>query len=197
MDKDKLNAIKQKKKAVEPKFIRQDNYKKKRLGTEWRKPRGWDSKQRKRMQNQVIVQPGYGTPDALRGHDKFGKKIVLVASLKDVKLLNTKEHSAIVSAKMGIRKKIDVLNELIKNKISVINIKKPEEFIVNKKKQAADKKSKKDEKKTEKTEKKEEKKAQAKKESKDKDSIEDKLSDEEKKKLEKKEIDKLLIQKSV
>jgi large subunit ribosomal protein L32e len=195
MDKDKLNAFKQKKKAVEPKFLRQDHYKKKRLGKVWRKPRGWDSKQRKRMQNQVIVQPGYGTPDELRGHDKFGKKIVIVTSLKDVKTLNHKEHSAIVSGKLGIRKKLEVLSELIKNKISIINIKKPEEYISNKKKQAEEKKHKKEEKKTDK---KEDQKTQAKqvKESKDKDSIEDKLSDEEKKKLEKKEIDKLLIKKS-
>jgi large subunit ribosomal protein L32e len=171
------------KKAKNPKFLRQDSYKKKKLSKSWRKARGWDSKQRKRMQRQAIVEPGYGSPKALRGLHKTGLSIVHVKSAADIKGLNPKEQGVILSRKLGLRKRIGILKELIKNKFTLLNIKNPDSYLKNKEEYLESRKQKG-------VEKHEEKKEVVAKES-----IEDKLSDEEKKKLEKKEIDRLLTKK--
>ncbi|MEM3373843.1 MAG: eL32 family ribosomal protein [Candidatus Woesearchaeota archaeon] len=184
MDK-KLLDFKNKKKSKNPKFIRQDAYKKKRITLGWRKPRGWDSKQRKRMQRQAIVEPGYGSPKELRGVHKSGLKIVYVSNLEDIKKINPKEEGVILS-KVGLKKKLMLIEELIKNNITILNIKEPQKYLELKKKQLEDKKKKSEEKK--------EKTKETKPESK-KESIEEKLSDEERKKLEKEEIDRLLTKK--
>ncbi len=183
----KLLDFKKRKKAKNPKFLRQDSYKKKRLSKVWRKPRGWDSKQRKRMQRQAIVEPGYGSPRVLRGIHKSGLSIVVVKNIKDIKNINPKENGAIISGKMGLKKKLILIEELIKNKVTILNIKNPEEYMQEKKKLRETRKGKQEGKKE---------KIEQKKQSEKKDeSIEDKLSEEEKKKLEKKEIDKLLTKK--
>ena len=188
MNKEKLLEFKNKKKAKNPKFLRQDSYKKKRLSKVWRKSRGWDSKQRKRMQRQAIVEPGYGSPKSLRGVHKSGLLIVKVVSLSDVKKINPKTQGAVVSGKIGLKRKLTIIEELLKHKITIFNIKNAEAYLKSKKEDISKKKEKKEERSKE-----EEKKETQKKE--EKESIEEKVSDEEKKKLEKQEIDKLLTKK--
>lgn len=182
MDK-KLLEFKNKKKAKNPKFVRQDYYKKKRLNPKWRKPRGWDSKQRKRMQRQVIVEPGYGSPKILKGFHKSGLRIVMVLNIEDLKKINPKEEGVVIG-KIGLRKKLILIQELIKNNIKILNIKDPEKYIEKKIKDLELKKKISKEKKEKETIVKERK-----------ETIEEKISEEEKKKIEKEEIDRLLTKK--
>jgi len=175
-----LLKYKKEKKQKNPKFVRQDHHKKKRLDKIWRKPRGGDSKKRLRKQNRVIVAPGYGTPRELRDKDPSGQTIIRVDSLKDLDKVNAK-HTVIVSSKLGFKKKVQILKELMKNKVKILNFPNPEDYIKNKQKQLQSRKKVKV--------KKEEKPEQEKK------SIEDKLSEEDKKKIEKQEIDRLLTKK--
>jgi large subunit ribosomal protein L32e len=177
-------AEKEIKRKKNPKFLRQDSYKKKRLGKSWRKPRGWDSKLRKRMQRQVIVQPGYGSPASIKGFHISGLEIIHVKTIDDVKRMNPKVHGAIISGKLGTRKRLEIMTELVKSKITILNINKPEEYIKSKQDMIEARKKEKQVRKEE-----------PKKEEPKKKSIEDALSEEEKKKLEKKEIDKLLTKK--
>jgi large subunit ribosomal protein L32e len=187
MNKEKLLKFKNNKKAKNPRFIRQDNYKKKKLIQAWRKPRGWDSKQRKRMQGQAIVQPGYGSPKSLKGVHKSGLIIVAVKTLEEIKKINPKEQGIIIAGKLGLKRKLLLIKEAIKANIKLINIKNPEAYVKAKEEMLEKNKQKKEEKESKVKEK------ETKKE--EKESIEDKLSDEEKKKLEKKEIDRLLTKK--
>jgi ribosomal protein L32E len=55
-----MELLKQKneKKSKNPKFIRQDAYKRKRIAPVWRKPRGKDNKIGQRMQAREIRNPG-------------------------------------------------------------------------------------------------------------------------------------------
>lgn len=187
MDNKKLLDFKTKKKAGNPKFRRQDDYKKKRLkASSWRKPRGWDSKLRKRMQAQPVVDAGYGSPKELRGMHKSGLWIIVIKTVEDLKSLDPKKHGIVVSGKLGDKKKLVLLKEAAKAKFRVLNIKDPESYVKAKESLIAKKK-----------ETKEVKEDKAKKEAKpsDSESIEDKLSEEDKKKLEKKEIDRLLTKK--
>ncbi len=183
-----LVDTKKEKRKKNPNFIRQDANKKKRLSKKWRKPRGEHSKQRNRIRNQPLVGPGYGTPKELRGKHFSGLDIIYLASIVQVEQINPKTQGVIVSGKIGLRKRIPILKELVKKKITILNIPNPEEFINIKEEEL--KKTKKQTKKTD-----EKKKTEKKEKLKEEKSIEDKLSDEEKKKIEKKEIDKLLTKK--
>lgn len=180
-----LLKYKQAKKKKNPEFIRQDIHKKKRLESKWRKPRGCDSKKRLMKNNRYIVKPGYGTPSQLKGLDKDGKLIVTVSTIEEAKKHNAKNVVLIISGKIGMRLRINLIEELIKQSYQIQNIKNPKKFVEDFKKSIADKK-----KKLEKMQK-VDKKTDDKKDQ----SIEDKISLEDKKKVEKKEIDKLLTKK--
>ncbi len=184
---DTLQEIKQKKKKFMPSFTRQDAHKKKKLSSSWRKPRGIDSKKRLMKNNRVIVKPGYGTPSKLRNKDSQGREIVVVSSLKDLGLLDPKNHSIVVSKRIGLKNKLAIFEEILKKGFHVHNISNVEKYIsdkkagleeIKKKKQEKQKKHKKKEEKEEKQE-----------------SIEDKIADDDKKKIDKKEIDRLLTKK--
>lgn len=189
MSKENLLKHKQRKKSSKPNFIRQDAHKKKRLAKIWRKPRGCDSKKRLRMQNRVIVSPGYGTPVKVKGLTITGYEIIHVSSIADVSKIDPDKHVAIVSGKLGFKKKKHIIHNLIKNKIEILNIKNPQEYIKKREDLMKVKKDKKEEKDKKESEKKKDVKE-------DKKSIEDTVSEEDKKKVEKKEIDKLLTKRN-
>ena len=189
MSKEKLLKHKQKTKSSKPKFIRQDIHKKKRLAKVWRKPRGCDSKKRLRMQNRVIVSPGYGSPVEVRGLTINGFEIIHVSSITDVSKLNPDKHVVIISGKLGFKKKKHIIQVLIKNKIEILNIKNPQDYVKKREDLMKVKKDKKSEKDKKESEKKKEVKE-------DKKSIEDTVTEEDKKKVEKQEIDKLLTKRT-
>ena len=172
------------------KFNRQDIHKKKRLANTWRKPRGIDSKIRIMMINRVIPKPGYGNARSQRGKYR-GMEVVVVNSLAQVKELDPKKHTAVVSGKLGLKKKLPIMKELIKHKISIHNFADHEKYISEKEGMLQEKKKLK----KEAEKKKEEKKEKAGKKDNIDDKVKEDVSEEEKKKTEKKEIDKLLTQK--
>jgi large subunit ribosomal protein L32e len=184
---EKVLEIKKLQKKKLPDFVRGGAYNKARLDKIWRKPRGTSSKKRERLHGNVVVDAGYGTIRELRGKHSSGLEMVNVSSLEEIKNINPKKQGVIVSGKIGLKRRIVILTELIKHKIKVLNISNPEEFLKSKQEKRGIKKQVKEE---NAKEKKTEKKEKAKEES-----IEDKISDEEKKKQEKKEIDRLLTKK--
>jgi large subunit ribosomal protein L32e len=183
---EELIKVKKEKKARNPKFIRQDIHKKKKLDPIWRKPRGIDSKKRLMKNNRVIVKPGFGTPSILRGKDKEGLNLVKVDKISQLKELDPKKDAIVVSRKLGYNKKKDLIQELLKQNFVIHNLRDPKSYMDKRdnelklRKEKAQKRKKVEEKKKEESK---------------KESIEDKLSDEEKKKIEKKEIDRLLTKK--
>lgn len=184
-----LLKVKKEKKSNNPKFIRQDIHKKKRLHSVWRKARGCDSKKRLAKNNRIRVKPGYGTPNKIRDLDMNGREIVLINKIEDISSIDPKNQIVILSKKTGLKNKLIMIAELIKKKIEIYNLKDPEKYIEEQNSKRLAKKKVKKEVVSEKKLKKQEKTTET------KQSIEDKLSDEEKKKLEKKEIDKLLTKK--
>lgn len=182
-------------KKKKPSFIRKDIYKKARIGKSWRKPRGLDNKQRlcKRGPAKKISN-GYRAPKEIRTFHKSGLMPVVVSNLAQLKSL-TKQQGAILSAKMGNKKRLELINEAKKSNIALLNLdidkafekiqaemKERQELRKKEKAQEIEKEKKKsiDEK---------AKKAETKKET---NKEEPQLSDEEKKKLEKEDKDKLL-----
>ncbi|RJQ17564.1 hypothetical protein C4573_01140 [Candidatus Woesearchaeota archaeon] len=176
------------KKAIKkrnPVFIRQDAHKRKSLAKKWIRPKGIQSKMRLHLRSyRRVVKPGYGTPAALRGLNKEGKKEYLISSVKDLEHIPA-GSSIVFSGNLGARKKLILIDLAKKKNFLFVNV-NPETFALQVKKKQDEKKAIKkkiSEKKSleQKIKKKEEKPAE--------------LTDEERKKKEKEEKDKVLTQK--
>ena len=167
-----------------PTFVRQDIHKRKGLEFKWRKPSGIDSKMRLGMSgHRKKPSAGYGSPKATRGLLKGGLKGVVVSSVADIAHLDREKQGVIISATVGKRNKVVIVNACLTKKIKIINMRDPEGFIKSvddwlaSKKKSAPKKEKKQ------------------KEEKKEDLAEKVLTEEDKKVGEKKEKDKLLTKK--
>ena len=117
-----------------------------------------------------------------------GLEQININNVSELKSINPKKQGIIVSGKIGQKRRLEILKKAIEMKLTIFNITDPANFVKDKEKQLADKKKKQED---------QDKKSKSKEKAKDeaKTSIEDTLTDEEKKKVEKKEIDKLLTKK--
>lgn len=172
------------------KFTAQDSHKKKRIKKRWRRPRGLHSKMRLSLRGyRKTVKLGYGNPRKKR-HMRKGLRNVLVFNKNDLE--NIDKDAGITIANVGRKKKKEIVEEAVKKKITIFNVKDPQEFLkeveemMKKKKQEKEKKE--EEKKKVKKEKKEELAEKIKKEEEKKEG----KTEEEIKEEEKKEKDKLL-----
>jgi len=160
-------ALRREQKSRKPDFIRQRYHTKVRLEKKWRKPRNKQAKLRQgKRGHRAKVKPGYCSPRAVRGFDRSGLKPVIVANVNE--LLGIKKgEGAIISSKVGNKKRLSLAEQAIKNNIQVINIKDLNKFVEKikkefeqrtaKKKEVEEKKKKEKKKEVKKTEKKEEK----------------------------------------
>ncbi len=198
-------------KAKKPRFLRQDGHKKVRLGKKWRKPKGLQNKMRLHKRGyRRSVSAGYKSPRKSRGLDRSGLKIVYVHSAGDLKNI-TPEHGIVISAGVGIKKRLEIIKQATSMKITIINIKDTAAYVkdaeerIRKKKEEKEKlrkdKKKKEEKQKKEAEEKEKKeKEKEEKEAREKKSI-DRIAEEEEKKTEtkketeKKEKDRILTKK--
>ena len=165
MDKLKLRSEMKKKK---PNFVRQDP-KLKKFDDKWRRPRGLQSKLRKNQAGHIKTpSPGYRSPIEVRGLDPKGLKPKLIHTLQDLESVN-KDESAIISSKVGLRKKLTLLAKAKELKLNISNVPNIEEFIkkskenLAKRKEVSNKKQQEKQKARKETEKSEEKKAPEKK----------------------------------
>ncbi|MFO8016404.1 MAG: eL32 family ribosomal protein [Candidatus Woesearchaeota archaeon] len=191
-------AMEKRKKAKsrKPDFVRQSIHKKIGIEERWRKPKGLHSKMRLgRKGHSRKVKPGYGSPAQVKGKSREGLDMVLVSNPQQLKGIDTSKQGILISSGTGKRKKLAILEEAVKNKITVLNIKDPSEYI----KQAEEEMKKKKESKAAKEETKKKKKEELKKKAEEKEKekkLEETLSDEEKKEQDKKEQDKMLTKRS-
>ncbi len=192
-DSKKLLATRKTIKSKKPEFVQQDYHKKKRLSKKWKRPTGLQSKMRHQFRGyNRRVKQGWRSPVAIRGFHGKGVESVLINNVSELKDV-TKDQGIIISAKVGLKKKIEILKKAEELKILVLNLKSE-----NVLKKAESMKKEKDEEKKEKTEKKkktiEDSLKKAEKKEKDKDKKEDQ-TEEEKKAEEKKEKDEVIIHK--
>lgn len=190
-DTKKLLATRKKIKSKKPEFVQQDYHKKKRLSRKWKRPTGLQSKMRHQFKGyNRRVKQGWRSPVAVRGFHGKGVEPVLINNVSELNTVK-KDQGIIVSGKVGLKKRIDILKKAEELKILVLNL-KPESVMAK----AESMKKQKAEEKKEKTEKKKKtieeslKKAEKKQKDKNKEATE-----EEKKAEEKKEKDEVLIHK--
>ncbi|MFO7710790.1 MAG: eL32 family ribosomal protein [Candidatus Woesearchaeota archaeon] len=188
-------------KLKKPEFTRQDNHKKPKLGDKWRKPKGLQSKMRLHKRGyKRSPERGWGSPRDCKGLSPEGYNQVIISSLADVESLKEGD-GAIISARVGTRKKIELVKKIQEKKFPILNLKDPKAFLdsVDKemKKKQQEKKAKEQKRKAaeKEAEKKaeEEKQEQSEEKSEEKEDLADKLD--EHKKKEKEEKDKVITKK--
>ena len=116
-------------KAKKPRFLRQEGTGTTSLAKVWRYPKGIHSKLRKKLRGK-IKQPsiGYSSPQAVRGLHASGLKPILVFTKNQI--LNIKQVEGIIlSAKVGKRNKIELLELIKEKKIPLLNIKNAESYL--------------------------------------------------------------------
>ena len=122
--------LRKKIKSKMPKFVRSDAHKKKKLAPKWRKPKGRQNKMRlKKKGYHKTVKIGYGSPAKIKHILKSGLKGILISSLKDIENINPKTEGIIISKKVGLKKKIEIIKKAKELSLKIINIKDPDLFI--------------------------------------------------------------------
>src|SRR5713226_444826 len=111
-----------------PAFNRQESWRYKRVKPAWRRARGVTSKIRKEESGwPAKVKVGYGTAAATRGLHPRGLKERLIHRLAELEGLDPKIHIIRISARVGERKRLLLLDEIRHRNFHIANPGKKEE----------------------------------------------------------------------
>ena len=106
-----------------PSFRRVESWRYKRVKDSWRKARGIDSQTRKKTKTGVkSPSVGYRGPKKVRGLHPSGYEEVRVHNVEDIKSLNNKKHAIKVSTKLGVKKRISVIDYAQSRGFKVLNL---------------------------------------------------------------------------
>jgi len=117
--------VRAERKKKEPRFLRQEWHRYKRLGKKWRKPTGLHSKlRRNKNYRPALVRVGYGSPCKVRGLHPSGFREVMVFNPSDLEKLDPATEAARVGGSVGKRKLENIYNEADSRSIRILNRKK-------------------------------------------------------------------------
>ena len=187
----RLLAVRRTLKRKTPHFVRQDAHKKPKLGYAWRKPKGSDSKMRRKERGyRRSVEVGFRSPRLVRGLSRHGLKKVIVNNVEMLRNLG-KEHIIEIASQVSMKNRIAIIKEAMKLQLRLSQHKNPAASLAAREKafqeRLARKRSRVEKKKPVERKKEKEGKPEEK-----KDELAQKIEAEEMKKQEKKDFDKLL-----
>jgi len=108
--------------SEKPRCIREESWRYKRVKDNWRKPKGIDSKMRKRMKGRPVSPLiGRRSPRNLRNRHPSGLYEVLVCRTEELKTVNPQTHVVRIAGRLGSRKKASILEEARKLGIKILN----------------------------------------------------------------------------
>jgi len=123
----KLLGLRKEIKKKMPNFIRQGYNKKRSLGKKWRRARGRHSKMRVGFRGKAnVVNPGYGSPRAVRGLDLNGFKGVVVNNVNDLSKI---KDNIIIGKNVGQKKRLELIKLALEKKIRILNLRNPEAYL--------------------------------------------------------------------
>ena len=109
-------------KHKKPKFKRQESWRYKRVKENWRKPRGIDSKMRKKVKGwPPSPEAGYRSPKKIRGLHPSGYKEARVQTLEDLNAIDPKTQAIRIARAVGGKKRVEILALADKRGIHVLN----------------------------------------------------------------------------
>lgn len=184
---ERLLELRKEMNAKRPSFSRSNQHKRKRVArSSWRAPKGSHNKEKLgKAGKKPVVKKGYRGPAAVRGLSHEGKLPVLVHNMSELLALDPKAQCALV-ARVGMKKKLEMLNACKEKGIPVFDIKLDAAL------ERMNKRLEENKKKREAVKKKQESKVKEKKESKKEAKKDEELSDDDKKDKERKDMEKLL-----
>ncbi len=120
-------------KRKKPKFVRQGYGIKKALDDNWRRPKGHQSKMRRKESGKgAIPSKGYRSPKSIRGTIN-GEKFYYISNKNDLESVSEGAH-VIISSTLGTKKMSELLPTIKKKKIKILNKNKLKKIYAVKKK---------------------------------------------------------------
>jgi len=114
--------LRQRVKARKPHFMRQESWRYKRVKETWRRPKGLDSKMRKKRSGwPESVSIGYGGPRTARNLHPSGYEEVLVHNLSQIEALNSETQAVRIAHTVGEKKRRDILTRAREIGLHVLN----------------------------------------------------------------------------
>ncbi len=96
-------------KAKKPDFKRQESWRYKRVKKNWRRPRGIDSKMRKKVKGWPrSPEVGYRSPKETRGLHPSGYEEVPVQNVDEVRKVDPKTQAIRIAHQVGARKRVEI-----------------------------------------------------------------------------------------
>lgn len=127
--KNDLLKLREKMRKRRPLFRRNEAATRKLLSrTGWRRPVGFHSKMRQYHKGKgARVNIGFKVPSEVRGLHNSGKEFLYVTNLTELANADSSKHILIISAQIGMKKKLVIVQEAVKRKIEIQNL-DPEQF---------------------------------------------------------------------
>ena len=123
MEQKRLLELRKKINKKRPSFRRVESWRYVRVKDSWRKARGIDSRTRIKSKSGVkSPSAGYRGPKKIRGLHPSGFEEVRVEIIDDLKDLNNKKHAIKISTKLGIKKRINLIDYAQKRGFKILNI---------------------------------------------------------------------------
>lgn len=109
-------------KDKKPDFRRQESWRYKRVEESWRRPRGIDSKMRKKVKGWPrSVEVGYRGPKKTRGLHPSGYAEALVYNVDDVEKVSPKMQVIRIAGAVGARKRVEISARAEERGIHILN----------------------------------------------------------------------------
>lgn len=120
----KVRAETKKRKPIYKRVQANQFAKLKNKGASWRKPKGMGNKVRRGRRGQASMpQIGYGSPKSVRGLNAQGLKEIIVNNVTEIQTIDSKTQIAVISASVGAKKKLAILEFARSKKLAISNVK--------------------------------------------------------------------------
>lgn len=126
---EKVVKLRNEMKAKKPTFTRTDVHRY-NFTPKWRKARGLHNKIRLNIKgHEKAPSQGYRSPVLARGLTRKGLQPVLVYTINDLRIIDSKKQVALIASNLGTKKRVELLNEALKLNVQVENVKDVNKFI--------------------------------------------------------------------